>query len=307
MTTAVNQDIGSRLDEIAALLAEQGANRFRVQAYRNAAEAVRTLPEPVSGILTRDGMPGLERIPGVGPSIARAIRDLLLHGRLAMLDRLRGDHDPVSLLRSVPGIGRTLAAKLHDGLGLESLADLEAAANDGRLRDFAGIGNKRLAGIRDSLAQRLGRIRPEPAPRNPHAVPPVSELLDVDGEYREAAAAGTLRKIAPRRFNPSREAWLPVLHTHRGDRHYTALFSNTAHAHALKRTRDWVVLYHDAGEGEVQNTVITAAYGPLQGRRIVRGREDECLSHYRQSGVLATDTGTDSPRFTHDATLSRSH
>jgi hypothetical protein len=223
-----------------------------------------------------------------------------------MLDRLRGDHDPVALLRSVPGIGRTLALKLHDGLGLESLADLETAAHDGRLRDFAGIGAKRLSGIRDSLAQRLGRIRPAAAPSGHHAAPPVSELLDVDREYREAAAAGTLRKIAPRRFNPTREAWLPVLHTHRGDRHYTALFSNTAHAHALKRTRDWVVLYHDAGEGEVQNTVITAAYGPLQGRRIVRGREDECLSYYRQAGALATDAETDSPPFHHGSTLSPS-
>ena len=304
MAIAVNQELGSRLDEVAALLAEQGANRFRVQAYRHAAEAVRTLPEPVSGLLKRDGLPGLERIPGVGPSIARSIRDLLLHGRLAMLDRLRGDHDPVALLRSVPGIGRTLAAKLHDGLGLESLADLETAAHDGRLREFAGIGAKRLAGIRDSLAQRLGRIRP--AASAPHAAPPVAELLDVDRAYREAAAAGTLRKIAPRRFNPTREAWLPVLHTHRGDRHYTALFSNTAHAHALKRTHEWVVLYHDAGEGEVQNTVITAAYGPMQGRRIVRGREDECLAHYRQSGALAADTGTDAPHFKHGSTLSSS-
>jgi hypothetical protein len=303
MTNPLNQDIGSRLDEIADLLAAQEANRFRVQAYRHAAIAVRTLSEPVSGLLMREGTAGLERIPGVGPSIARAIRDLLLHGRLAMLDRLRGDHDPVALLRSVPGIGRTLAVKLHDDLGLESLADLEAAAHDGRLREFAGIGAKRLAGIRDSLAQRLGRIRHPPTLSAPPAVPPVSELLDVDREYRAAAAAGTLRKIAPRRLNPSRDAWLPVLHTQRGDRHYTALFSNTAHAHALKRTRDWVVLYHDAGLGEQQNTVITAAYGPLQGHRIVRGREDECLTYHRQAAARDADTGIDAPHFTNGSPL----
>jgi hypothetical protein len=56
----------------------------------------------------------------------------------------------------------------------------------------------------------------------------LTELLDVDREYREKAAAGTLRLIAPRRFNPTGEAWLPVLHTRRGQRRYTALFSNTA-------------------------------------------------------------------------------
>ena len=83
-------------------------------------------------------------------------------------------------------------------------------------------------------------------------------------------------KIAPRRFNPSHVAWLPILHTTRGRRHYTALFSNTARAHQLARTDDWVVIYWDDGRGERQATVVTATGGPLKGRRIVRGREAEC-------------------------------
>ena len=108
--------------------------------------------------------------------------------------------------------------------------------------------------------------------------PPVAELLDVDREYREKAAAGELQRIAPRRFNPTHEAWLPVLHTRRGRRQYTALFSNTAHAHEAGKTHDWVVLYADHGAGESRFTVITAAFGPLRGRRVVAGREDECLA-----------------------------
>lgn len=110
--------------------------------------------------------------------------------------------------------------------------------------------------------------------------PSVSELLDVDREYREKAAAGELQRIAPRRFNPSGEAWLPVLHTRRGTRRYTALFSNTARAHRTGNTRDWVVLYGDNGTGEHRHTVITAGYGPLRGRRVVAGREDECRVLY---------------------------
>jgi hypothetical protein len=93
-----------------------------------------------------------------------------------------------------------------------------------RLEQFPGIGAKRIAGIRDTLAQRLGRIRQgltAPVQRNDATV---AELLDVDRQYREEAARGTLQKIAPRRFNPSGEAWLPILHTTRGPRHYTALF-----------------------------------------------------------------------------------
>ena len=132
-----------------------------------------------------------------------------------MLDRLRGEADAIALLTTVPGIGRVLAARLHDELGLETLADLEAAAHDGRLETLAGFGAKRLAGIRDSLAQRLGRVTIPPTATRP---PSVAELLDVDREYREKADAGQLQRITPRGFNPAGEAWLPVLHTRRRPR-----------------------------------------------------------------------------------------
>ena len=287
MPIALNQDIAGRLDEVARLLADQGANRFRVQAYHQAATLLRGLAEPVSEIFAREALAGLEKLPGVGESIARSIRDILQHGRLAMLDRLRGEHDPIALLTSVPGIGKALAWKLHDDLGLETLEELEAAAHDGRLESIAGLGAKRLAGIRDSLAHRLGRVRrhlPVLPPLNEIEEVPIAELLDVDAEYRREAAAGTLKKIAPRRFNPTGEAWLPVLHTTRGQRHYTALYSNTARAHEQGTTRDWVVVFYDGRDHEHQCTVITSEFGRLKGRRIVRGRENECEDHYRQHG-----------------------
>ena len=66
--------------------------------------------------------------------------------------------------------------------------------------------------------------------------PDIAMLLDVDREYRDKAVRGSLQKIAPKRFNPSGKAWLPILHTERDAWHFTALFSNTARAHDLKRT-----------------------------------------------------------------------
>jgi hypothetical protein len=277
MAYRVNQDVAGRLEEAARLLHDQGADPFRVGAYRRAAATVRVMDEPVERVFRTRGLEGLKALPHVGESIARAIRELLTHGRLPMLDRLRGEADPVALLASVPGIGRVLANRLHDELGLETLADLESAAHDGRLETLAGFGAKRLAAVRDTLAQRLGQVR---LPSSVHVAPTVSEILDVDREYREKAAAGHLQRITPRRFNPAGEAWLPVLHTHRGSRRYTALFSNTARAHRAGKTRDWVVLYGDAGDGEHRHTVITAGYGPLRGRRVVAGREQECLAAY---------------------------
>jgi DNA polymerase (family X) len=72
-----------------------------------------------------------------------------------------------------------------------------------------------------------------------------------------------------------------VLHTERGGWHFTALYSNTARAHELGRVRDWVVLYaEDEHHDERQYTVVTAAGGPLAGRRVVRGREAECRDRY---------------------------
>lgn len=277
MAHTINLHVAGRLEEAARLLREQGADPYRVRAYRRAAASVRGSARPVDEIFRQQGLDGLKALRGVGDSIARAIRELVVHGRLPMLERLRGDADPVRLLASVPGIGFRLADRLHEELGLETLADLEAAAHDGRLETIAGFGDKRLAGIRDSLAHRLGRVHRAPAAAPP---PAVGELLDVDHEYREQAAAGRLPRIAPRRFNPTGTAWLPVLHTRRGRRAYTALFSNTARAHRAGKTRDWVVLYEDEGSGERLHTVITANRGPLTGSRVVAGREAECEAHY---------------------------
>jgi len=103
----------------------------------------------------------------------------------------------------------------------------------------------------------------------------------VDREYRLKADDDTLPTIAPKRFNPTGDAWLPVLHTQRDGWHFTALFSNTAQAHQLNRTRDWVVIYYyDDEHAEGQHTVVTETHGPLAGRRVVRGREAECRTHY---------------------------
>jgi hypothetical protein len=274
-----NSAIAQRLDETAELLEAQGANTFRVRAYRNAAETIRHVPMPVHRLLADEGMIGLTKLPGIGRSLARAAEQLAMTGGLPLLEQLRGDVRPGHVFSTVAGIGPKLAERIHDELGIETLAELEAAAYDGRLARVEGMGVKRLRAVREALA---GRFRRRPripeATRHAHAAdePPVEELLDIDREYREKAAADRLLRIAPRRFNPTGQAWLPILHTHRGDRHYTALYSNTARAHESQMIKDWVVIYRDDKGGDGTWTVVTSQFGVLQGRRIVRGREAEC-------------------------------
>lgn len=279
MTGWDNQTIAAKLRELADLLEQQQANPFRVNAYRRAARTIAGHDEALSPLVDREGLEGLERLPGIGRSIALAIEEMLHTGRWLQLERLRGSLDPEQVFRSIPGVGPELARRIHDALEVETLAGLELAAHDGRLEQVSGVGPRRSGMISAALAQML---RTRPARWHlPPVEPPVETLLDVDREYREKARAGNLRKIAPRRFNPTGEAWLPILHTQRDDWHFTVLFSNTARAHELAKTDDWVVLYFHTDHGpEAQRTVVTETYGPMAGRRVVRGREGECAELY---------------------------
>ena len=282
--TRSNADVARRLDEVAELLADQDANRYRVQAYRDAATTLRRLGNDVRELYEEGGATSLEDLPNIGESIAGAVAEFLETGSLGLLERLRGDTDPIARLTQVPGIGETLARRAHEQLGIGTLPELERAAHDGSLAEVDGFGERRIEALKDILDARLRRRgRTGPADDEGGAdtdEPPVSELLDVDEEYRRSADAGELRTIAPRRFNPEGEAWLPILHTERGDRSYTALYSNTARAHELGTTRDWVVIYVD--DTDLQYTVVTGRRGDLEDRRVVRGREGETRAFYQR-------------------------
>jgi putative hydrolase len=269
-----------KLQEMSDLLEQQGANPFRVRAYRQAAAELDQLPQLVDEILAQEGVAGLERLPAIGKGIAGSIREMVTSGNWSQLQRLRHGAEGVTLLQSVPGLGPELAQRIHDELHVDTLEGLENTAYDGSLERVKGVGARRLSALRASLAKMLGRPR-RSLPKLPDKTPTVAQLLEVDRLYREGAEAGALPCIAPKRFNPSNEAWLPVLHTDRAGWHFTALFSNTARAHQLGMNWDWVVIYfYDDHQQEGQHTVVTESHGPLVGRRVVRGLESACRRYY---------------------------
>lgn len=266
-----NARLAAVFEEIAALLEQHEASAHRVRAWRDAASAIRTNPRELSDVFRDHGRVGLEAIPHLGPRLTNAVIELLRSGHSGALERLRGDG--LATLERIPGIGPRLAARIHHELGIETLEELEAAAADGALARVPGFGPRRIATVRDVLATRLARTRRTEEPRER---PPVELLLEIDREYRRAAAAGELRTIAPKRFNPSGEAWLPVMHVERDGWAVTAMYSNTARAHELGRTADWVVVYyHQPHQPEGQATIVTEWRGPARGQRVVRGREAE--------------------------------
>lgn len=284
----LNADIAAAFREIATLLRVQGASPFRSGAYEKAAAEIENLPEDIASLADR-GPEALEALPGIGKGLAAAIIELVTTGHWAQLERLRGTAAPEALFQAIPGVGPVLARKIHDHLDCSTLEALEVAAHDGRLAAVPGIGARRADAIRLGLSALLNRRRPLARPSGKEATdPPAQVLLDVDREYREKAEAGTLPLIAPKRFNPEGTAWLPILHTERGPWHFTVLFSNTARAHELRKTADWVVIFYASDHHpEGQCTVVTETSGAHHGHRVVRGRERETPA----SGVShATDT-----------------
>ena len=279
-----NEDIARMLERTGELLRLHDANPFRVRSYEQAAGTLRALERPLSAIYRDGGEAALLELDHVGRGLASSLREILESGRFSLLERLESEAGPGALLTQVPGIGTGLAHRIHDELGVNTLEELEQAAHDGRLARVEGIGRKKLHGVQDALAGMLSRSARRRAGQRrigdrPHE-PPVATLLAVDALYRDRAEAGELRRIAPRRFNPEGERWLPVMDTERDGWSFTAMYSNTARAHELGRTHDWVVLYFKRDHTEQQCTVVTARGGPLAGRRVVRGRERECAAHY---------------------------
>lgn len=278
-----NRFVAEKLDDVADLLDQQNASLFRVRAYRDAASYLRGLPHPVRLDYERAGKSGLDDLPTIGPSIATVIAEILETGAASLLDRLRGAADPEQVFQTVPMIGPALARQIHDELGIETLEALEAAAYDGRLASIKGIGPRRVESLRHSLADLLARRRPRRAPMD-RQQPSIGDILAVDQAYRRNV--DQLPTIRPRRFNPTGDARLPILHTERDGWQYTALFSNTPAAHRFGKTRDWVVIYFERpDQAERQVTVVTEHGGALNGKRVIRGQESACTVYYQ--GQLA--------------------
>ena len=277
----VNQQIAIKLREMANILEQQNAQSFRITAYRRAAQTIENLNQDLYILLQNGGTDALKELPNIGQGIASAIEEILRTGKWGRLERLIGQVDPVKLFQIIPGVGPELAKLIHDELDIDTLEALEQSAHDGSLEKLKGIGPRRVASICASLDSILKRVTNRPSTNIRLKDSDISLLLDVDREYRKNAAENKLPVIAPKRFNPRGEAWLPIMHTERNGHHFTALFSNTARAHELGRTNDWVVVYfYDDDHHEGQFTIVTEKRGKLTGRRVIRGREIECQKYY---------------------------
>ncbi|MDI1452042.1 helix-hairpin-helix domain-containing protein [Polyangium sp. 6x1] len=189
-----NETIGSTLDQVADLLEIEGASVFRVRAYRGAARTVSALASPVS-TLPEKGPGSLEELPGIGKDLAGKIRELAESGELALLHELKS-RTPESLIHllELPGLGPKRAKAIHEGLGIDTIEELEKAAREGRLRALKGVGPKLEAQILEGIAARAARgKRISLAEAEAQIEPIVARLREVPGVL-QIEVAGSYRR-----------------------------------------------------------------------------------------------------------------
>ena len=149
-----NAAIARRFYRLAALMEIRGDDPFRWRSYRNAAEAIEVWPTPLKEIAAKEGLAGLQEIPGVGKAIAAKVMDLLERGTFDAWDRLTAETPETVLdLTEIPGIGPKTAAQLHQRFKVSSLEDLKTFVASGGLEMVDGIGAKTAEKIKETLAR----------------------------------------------------------------------------------------------------------------------------------------------------------
>jgi DNA polymerase (family 10) len=129
------------LTEIALLLEVRGENPFKSRAFVHAARTIGELEEDDIGPMVRSK--AIAKLPGIGATTMAVLADLVETGDSSYLDALR-ETTPKGLIEMmrIPGLGPTRIHRIHEGLGVGSVEELEAAARDGRLAKLSGFGPK---------------------------------------------------------------------------------------------------------------------------------------------------------------------
>jgi DNA polymerase (family 10) len=191
--TVQNAEIADRFEQLADLLEIQGANPFRVRAYRNAARFIRGHSRSLAELL--DEGADLAELPGIGADLAGKIAILVRTGRLPLLEQTaKKVPAPLVAMTRIEGLGPKRAQALYKALKIRSLEDLARAARSGRIRELPGFG----ARTEQLIAQRVERAataerRLRLADAEQVARPLVAYLRGIDG-VKQVEVAGSFRR-----------------------------------------------------------------------------------------------------------------
>jgi DNA polymerase (family 10) len=188
-----NADVAEIFNKVGDLLDIQGANPFRVRAYRNAARTVSSLPRSVSEMI--EGDEDLTALAGIGKDLAGKIREIVETGTLSQLEEIEKE-TPAELdkLMKVEGLGPKRVKALHQDLGISDLDELKEAAEKGKIRGLEGFGKKTEEKILEDLKQEhIREERIELPQAEQRAEPLVAYLKETKG-IKRVTVAGSFRR-----------------------------------------------------------------------------------------------------------------
>lgn len=188
-----NADIADMLNEMANLLEIDGANPFRVRAYRQAALTIATMPRPLADMVEQGE--NLTDLPGIGESIAAKIEEIVRTGKLDQLEEERSHIPPqlTELLR-VPSLGPKRASVLYKELGITSLEQLKQAAQEQRIRQVKGFGPKLEQTILKDIEQAQQYQRRYLWAEAAQIARPLVEYLRANDRVKRVDVAGSYRR-----------------------------------------------------------------------------------------------------------------
>lgn len=188
-----NADIAAIFEEIANLLEIQGANPFRIRAYRNAARTIGELSTEAYVLVEKDE--DLTRFPGIGHDLSAKIQEIITTGHCSLLDRLHTELPPaVTELLKIPGLGPKRVRHLYHDLDVQTVEQLYCAARDGRIRALPGFGEKTELSILQAVETHADQVRPKLAVAAQYAEALRSHLAGVPGVIR-VTIAGSFKRM----------------------------------------------------------------------------------------------------------------
>ncbi|MBD3673504.1 MAG: DNA polymerase/3'-5' exonuclease PolX [Planctomycetaceae bacterium] len=188
-----NEQIAASFDELADLLEVQGANPFRIRAYRNASRTIESLTDSLESMLESET--DLTELQGIGKDLAGKIKELVETGTLEKLEELKSEVPPGVLdIMRLPGVGPKKAALLFKELNITGLPELKAAAEAGEIQKLKGFGKKTEESILSNIDQAAQAKERE---FYATAEPLVEEIVDALSELsstKQVSPAGSFRR-----------------------------------------------------------------------------------------------------------------
>lgn len=160
-----NRDIANQFYEVADYLEIDGANPFRIRAYRNAARRIERLPDQVTDLADPDSDRDLTAIEGIGEDLAHKIQNIVENGEFPLLNQLRQKMpDGIRRLMQINGLGPKRVQQLYQELDIQNLDDLKTALRTGKIKTLDGFGQKLSDQIRqeiENLSDQSRFLRPK--------------------------------------------------------------------------------------------------------------------------------------------------